>query len=60
MKGEKRLWMKDETITTEIYKQHLKPTLFNNNMKILTTEHHVPKYLKKLFSKKTGKNCKLN
>lgn len=44
-KGDKRLWLKVDNLTDEQYQQHFKPTLFNTNMKILTTEQYIPPYL---------------
>lgn len=55
MDGTKRLWMKDPNMTYEIYKDHLTPTVFNTNLKVLTTKHYIPEYLKKIFSKKMGR-----
>lgn len=54
MDGEKRIWMKEEGMTPEIYRQHLRPTAYNTDLKILTTQHYVPEYLKRIFSKNTG------
>lgn len=48
MDGKKRLWMKDEGMSSEIYSQHLKPTIFNTDIKILTTEVYIPEYLKEI------------
>lgn len=59
MDGEKRLWMKDTKMTFEIYSQHLKPTVFNTDMKILTTQHYVPEYLEKIVARKEGTLIKL-
>lgn len=64
MEGGKRLWMRAEDMSLEIYKRHLKPTVFNTDLKILTTEHYVPEYLKGILSKKIGNSrlqfCLLN
>lgn len=55
----KRLWMKAEDMSLEIYGKHLKPTIFNTNFKILNTQHYVPGYLRRILSKKLG-NSNLN
>lgn len=54
MDGKKRLWMKEKEMSFEIYKQHLKPTVFNKHFKILTTQHYVPEYLRGILSKGLG------
>lgn len=59
MDGEKRLWIKEEEMSSDIYEQHLKPTVFNKDFEILTTQHYVPKYLRGILSKSLG-NCCLN
>lgn len=54
MNGEKRLWMKAEDMTLEIYKNHLKPTIFNTDLAVLTTQDYIPEYLKGILAKKMG------
>lgn len=55
----KRLWIKEEDISFEMYKQHMCPTIFNTDLKILSTQVYVPQYLRRLLSKKSG-NLNLN
>lgn len=45
-KNGKRVWLKVEDMTNEIYKQHFNPTNFNTHVKILTSEQYVPTYLR--------------
>lgn len=58
-KDGKKLWIKAEDMSFEIYKQHLCPTIFNTDLKILSTHIYIPQYLQPLLSKKSG-DCKLN
>lgn len=43
---EKRIWMKVDGITNEIYKKHFKTTYFENKINILSTKDYMPEYLK--------------
>lgn len=43
-------WLKVEDINNDLYNDHFKPALFNTDVKILTTEQYVPKYLRKFRS----------
>lgn len=44
---EKRLWWKVDDIDENLYNQHYKPTKFNTDLKILSTEQYIPPFLKK-------------
>lgn len=59
MNEDKRLWIQAEDMSFEIYKEHLRTTIFNTDIKILNTQHYVPEYLKGILSKKLGK-CGFN
>lgn len=54
MNGEKRLWMKAEDMTLDIYKNHLRQTIFNTDLAVLTTQDYVPEYLRGIVAKKLG------
>lgn len=40
----KQMWLKVTDMTNEIYQQYYKPTVYNNDIKILTTKPYVPPY----------------
>lgn len=48
--GGKRLWMKVNDITDEIYMKHYLPDDYQKGTKILTTKDYIPPYLKKLLA----------
>lgn len=52
--GVKRIWLKVHDIDIQLYNEHYKPTLYNTDCKILTTEQYVPPYLKSFGEYKTA------
>lgn len=50
----KRIWIKVNDIDDNLYSKHYVPTVYNTNIKILTTEQYVPIYLKNDVSQNTG------
>lgn len=55
MVGGKRLWMKADDMTLDIYRKHCTPTIYNTDMAILSTRDYIPEYLKGIVAKKLGK-----
>lgn len=55
----KRIWMKVEDISNDLFDQHYRPLVHNVNMKVLTTKQYVPNYLKEAVPCSGMYNCVL-
>lgn len=52
--GNKRIWLKVDDISKELYYQHYKPTVYNIDYKILTTEQYIPPYQRMFMHEGNG------
>lgn len=48
----KRLWWQVQNVSNELYDEHYKPTEYNKDYSILTTEQYIPPWLEGFTSGK--------